>query len=768
MTLLFNKKIFKLLFKSLCWIVLSIVAFLLLVFLCIDPIAKYVIEKYDTSYLGREITIHELDINIFTASVEIIDFKLFEKDKKTTFVSFTKFYTQTDYIPLIKNKIQFYPIEFDGLYVNIKNKNGKLNFSDIIEKLNSGKNSEKSEIQENEKSKPLSILLQNFSINNGSFVYTDGDRNIHYWLSNYVLKVPEYNSEIEKIKVLLQSNFNKVAKLNVDLNYDIKKQFYDVNLDLKNFPIKHIDSYLKEVLRFNSLTAFLDASLIAHGNTKTANNFSVSGDVSLNNFDFIDAYSQKLIAFEKLKISVDSLNISNNLYKVNSVTLTKPFVLFEMYNNGNSFNRLLIENNVAATSIDTTVKTTAVENAPTNGNVFLYVYQYFKQVSTDILLSSYSANKLQIDSGYFVYNDFSLGEKMNIEASDFNLHTSRISSSSDSISAYVTSTLNKIGNLKIDYSADAKNFKDMAVNIDIQKFPMTTFNAYSKYYTGFPFKKGGLTINNSIKISENILDSKTAILLEKTYAGRKDKIIRQNKIPLKLLLTLLRDKKQNIDIEMPVSGNLNDPNYKLAPIILKILKNLMVKTISAPANLIGCAFSKNDMSEIVVESNYLEFEPSAKLKNSLSKLKELLIEKPDLVTEINYVNDTLKEKELLILKVIKKMYLQEEKQMDSLSITDNHLKKIVPTDSLFNAYINKKVEGRVKTEQSVFVKSLHIIGTEQLQNQYHQIETIRLKKLTHFIETELNEVKARVKIITQSIDKNILNPNYILSLDGVD
>lgn len=61
------------------WLVIILITLIIMVLLFIDPIAKYAIQKYDKQYLGREISINRIHINILNASVEINDFKLFEK-----------------------------------------------------------------------------------------------------------------------------------------------------------------------------------------------------------------------------------------------------------------------------------------------------------------------------------------------------------------------------------------------------------------------------------------------------------------------------------------------------------------------------------------------------------------------------------------------------------------------------------------------------------------------------------------------------------------
>lgn len=732
--------------------------------LFIDPIAKYAIQKYDTQYLGREISLKNIHINVIRASIEIDDFKLYEKNGKTPFISWSRFYTQTDYNPLLNHKLHLYPIQFENLYVNIVTKNGKLNFEDIIKKLTEpAKNTEPK--KQEDIPKPFEIDLHQLQITHGLFSYRDADKNVRFWLSDYALTVPKYNSLKDSIQLSLLSKVNDESTLGLNLNYHLKNEFYQAAVNLQHFPMQYLNPYLKDFLRFNTLTSYLSFKSFVQGNLKDASNFSIHGDVKLNDLNFVDAYDQTLSSFKELDVNIDTLNMSSDIYKINAITLKDPYFLFEMYTNGNSINRLYQQINTAAITTDT--NTPQEVNSKDGGNVFVYVYDYFKEISKDLILNTYSANKLEIINGHIIYHDFLVGEKTSIEASGLNIGTSRISSGNDSVSAYLTSVLNDVGKLNMNYTSDTKTFKGMIINIDINQFPLTTFNSYSKYYTGFPFKKGDLNINSSIKISDNKLDSKSVLLLEKTKTGHKQKQLRQYNIPLNLLLAILRDKKGNVDISMPVKGNLNDPNYRLGPVILKILKNLMVKTLATPANLITGSLSKKDNSEIEIEDNYLDDHLSEKLKKALINTNTFLTETPDLIAELSYYTDTIKEKELLTIQEIKKLYAYTELKLDS-SVTGSNVDKSVKlTDSLFIMFIDKQTDGRLKSETSLLDKAVSVIGKEKINTHYHLLRQNREKQLYEFIDKDLKDVKNRLKINPSSVDKNLLNPKYVITLDAL-
>lgn len=111
------------------------------------------------------------------------------------------------------------------------------------------------------------------SVTGGVFSYTDGNKNVRYWLSDYVLKSPLYSSSKDDLALTLISKLNSTAHLSLDLKYNIKKEFYDAAVILQRFPMQTLNPYMKEFLRFNKLNSYLSVKSFIKGNTKMPLNF---------------------------------------------------------------------------------------------------------------------------------------------------------------------------------------------------------------------------------------------------------------------------------------------------------------------------------------------------------------------------------------------------------------------------------------------------------------------------------------------------------------
>jgi hypothetical protein len=152
----------------------------------------------------------------------------------------------------------------------------------------------------------------------------------------------------------------------------------------------------------------------------------------------------------------------------------------------------------------------------------------------------------------------------------------------------------KINPLKEDLHVDLKvRFKDMDLS------PMTP---YSGKYVGYTIEKGKLSFDLQYLIVKKKLDSKNHIFLDQFTLGDKVESPQATKLPVKLAIALLKDRKGEIKLDIPVSGTLDDPKFSVWGIILKILVNLIAKAATSPFSLLGAIIGGGE------ELSYVEFE----------------------------------------------------------------------------------------------------------------------------------------------------------------
>jgi len=173
------------------------------------------------------------------------------------------------------------------------------------------------------------------------------------------------------------------------------------------------------------------------------------------------------------------------------------------------------------------------------------------------------------------------------------------------------------------------DLKATARGVDLPRF-----TTYSSKYVGYPIKRGKLSVDLEYKIKDRALSASNHVLLNQLTFGEKSNSKDATTLPVMLAVALLKDRNGNIDIDLPVSGSLDDPSFSVGRIILGVVGNLVVKAVTSPFSLLASAFGGGGE-----ELSYVTFAPgSDKLDDTarerLKKLATALADRPSLQMDI--------------------------------------------------------------------------------------------------------------------------------------
>jgi Domain of Unknown Function (DUF748) len=195
----------------------------------------------------------------------------------------------------------------------------------------------------------------------------------------------------------------------------------------------------------------------------------------------------------------------------------------------------------------------------------------------------------------------------------------------------------KINPLRDDLYVDLKiNFKDMDLS------PLTP---YAGRYLGYTIQKGVLSLNLRYLIVKKKLDSQNNILLDQFTLGDSVASPQATKLPVKLAIALLKNRNGEIDLDIPVSGYIDDPKFSMGRIIIKILVNLLVKAATSPFALLGAIFGGGGDQLSYVEFDYGSYDLGVQDVKKLDNLIKALFDRPGLTLEIEGHVDVEKDRE---------------------------------------------------------------------------------------------------------------------------
>ena len=119
---------------------------------------------------------------------------------------------------------------------------------------------------------------------------------------------------------------------------------------------------------------------------------------------------------------------------------------------------------------------------------------------------------------------------------------------------------------------------------------LTTYSPYFTKFAGYRIDRGKLSLDLRYKLNKRYLDAENKIVINQLTLGEKVDGPDVTSLPVKLCIALLKDSKGDIDMDIPVSGSIDDPDFSFFPIILKAVLNLLWKIVTAPFALIGALF----------------------------------------------------------------------------------------------------------------------------------------------------------------------------------
>ncbi len=179
---------------------------------------------------------------------------------------------------------------------------------------------------------------------------------------------------------------------------------------------------------------------------------------------------------------------------------------------------------------------------------------------------------------------------------------------------------------------DPLNSLDIATSF--KNVELTTITPYSGKFAGYRIRKGRLNLDLHYRIEKGQLNAENKVLVENLQLGERVDSPDAVDLPIRLAVALLKDTQGNIALELPVQGDLNNPQFSVMPIVWQTLRNLVLRAAQAPfkfiAGLVGG--SDVDLSTVPFSPGSAELEGDA--RQALDTLAKALQERPNLRLEV--------------------------------------------------------------------------------------------------------------------------------------
>ncbi len=243
--------------------------------------------------------------------------------------------------------------------------------------------------------------------------------------------------------------------------------------------------------------------------------------------------------------------------------------------------------------------------------------------------------EVRVDGGTLDFTDLSI--RPNFSAKVTNLDGTLSALSSDPASHAKVDLKGQVGPYSpVTIAGEIQPFsyeRFTDVGLRFENISLPIFNPYSGEYAGYSIAKGKLTTDLHYRIQERKLDAEHKVRIDQLEWGEPTAAKGEATLPVKFVTALLKDSDGVIELDIPVSGTLDDPTFRIGPIIWQIVKNLLTKVVTAPFKLLGALFQGAE------EAQFVDFAPGradldAQAVERLAALAKSLVQKPGIRLDV--------------------------------------------------------------------------------------------------------------------------------------
>ena len=241
----------------------------------------------------------------------------------------------------------------------------------------------------------------------------------------------------------------------------------------------------------------------------------------------------------------------------------------------------------------------------------------------------------QLNSAAVFYTDYSVSPRYKMRIDPLQATIKGLSSKVNSRATIdLQGQINQFAPLKLKGSVNLLS-ESLYTNFNLllNDVQMSDFTPYSGTYVGREIKKGKLNLNVNYLIEDQQLNADNTVFIDQFYLGDDVASEKATSLPIGLAVSLLKNSKDEIHIDMPISGNLTDPDFSYGKVIWQTLGNLIVKAVTSPFSLLaGLVDSEEDLGSIeFIAGNSA---PDEAMIARLNLLKQALLQRPELQLEI--------------------------------------------------------------------------------------------------------------------------------------
>jgi hypothetical protein len=606
------------------------VLFNIIVFFVLPAIIKSQMLKRLPALTHRNVAVQQVKLNPYTLSFTLRGFSLTESNGEE-FVSLDELYINFEAISLLKRGFVFSDIHVRKPSANIvRLADGTFNFSNLLAITNKEPSEVKPAAPSSvNKQLPL-VIVKALEVEDGQFSFTDLDR-----------KKP-FQRRFGPINVIL-SDFTTRPKAGSPYSVVVSTQDGETfawSGDVSIVPLHSAGTFKMTGLHVDKYAAYAEDVLPIHVDggrvdLQTDYQMAVTGEeasatvsnltVDLAGIQVSTTQPRPALArLDKLHLSVDGVSLH---------TAAKRLEIARIQLTDLTTGVTLLPGAPATQTVTQAASKPAIEPKPAAAQTNAF------QVKID---------EVALQNASFHFTDESIEPHVESAIEQFSGSVKGLTSDMNTVAVVdLAGKVNKYAPFSIKGKINplaSDLFVDVAILL--QNDALMPASSYSSKYVGFPLEGGALSLDLRYYVTQRELKAENKVRVDQLRLGDASNSPDAIKLPVKLGIALLQDRHGVIALNVPVNGRIDDPKFKLGPVIMQVFMNIITKAITKPFAMLGSMFGGGeDLDHITFEVGRADF-----AEGELSKLDTLataLYERPALKLGIMGSVDPAKDREAL-------------------------------------------------------------------------------------------------------------------------
>jgi len=455
------------------------------------------------------------------------------------------------------------------------------------------------------------------------------------------LELGPLNLDIQNFDSLAQSPFNlkldtglgKQGKISAEGPVQLSPPSAKLKVTTDNIDLRVAQAYISPFIRLELRSGMLGSQLLVDLQNADPLQLEITGTAQISQLHTLDTLKQRdFVRWEKLELGAIKYLHGKQL-SINTVSLNQPYARF-IINEDRTTN---VSDLLVPQPAETGTKPTTSNEPPLTIHI--------------------GGIKLQDGSANFA--DFSLTPDFATAIQQLNGSIGTIDSVQQKpASIDIKGKVDRYAPVNIKGSLNPFDpLAKLDIAIDFKRVELTTVTPYSGKFAGYRIKKGRLNLDLHYMIEKGQLKAENKVVLEQLQLGEQVDSPDAVDLPIRLAIALLKDTEGKIDIELPISGDLNNPDFSVAPIIWQTLKNLVLRAVAAPFNFIAGLAGGDadiDLSQVPFTAGSSELDKGA--QSTLDTLAGALKERPGLRLEVEGTSATANDGPLLAVQRLQREF----------------------------------------------------------------------------------------------------------------